>query len=72
MSRDQHAEGHNRIAPQDVFKRSNMPSWWERLTGVSPKTAEDRVFLSFVAARYLGEERMPDPDALVAPESVER
>ena len=50
--------GHH-IEPKDVFGRSNMPSRWERLTGVSPKIPEDRTFLSFVAARYRGETRLP-------------
>lgn len=59
MSKDQPAE--SRVAPQAVFNRSNMPSWWERLTGVSPKYVEDKVYLSFVAARYRGEERLPIP-----------
>lgn len=45
-----------------------MPSRWERLTGVSPKIAEDKLFLSFVAARYLGEQRLPHPDKVPVPE----
>ena len=60
------------ITPKDVFDRSNMPSWWERLTGVAPKIPEDRMFLAFVAARYSGEPRLPHPDALVAPDAVRR
>ena len=47
-----------------------MPSRWERLTGVAPKIAEDRMFLAFVAARYRGEERLPLPGTLVAPDEV--
>lgn len=69
MSKDQPAE--SRVAPQAVFNRSNMPSWWERLTGVSPKYVEDKVYLSFVAARYRGEERLPHPRSLVAPDGVQ-
>lgn len=55
------------IAPKDVFKRSNMPSRWERLTSVAPKIDADRTFLVFVAARYRGEPRLPHPDDVVAP-----
>lgn len=44
-----------------------MPSRWERLTGVSPKIAEDKLFLAFVASRYLGEKRYPHPDTLTVP-----
>ena len=69
MGNDTPADG--RIAPKEVFDRSNMPSWWERLTGVSPKTTEDRVFLSYVAARYRGEAQLPHPRELVVPESVQ-
>ncbi len=58
------------IAPKKVYERSNMPSRWERLTGVSPKIAEDKLFLAFVAARYIGEKRLPHPGALVAPDEV--
>ena len=58
------------VEPKDVFDRSNMPSRWERLTGVAPKIAEDRKFLAFVAARYRGEKRLPHPDALAAPEEL--
>ena len=58
------------ISPKHVFDRSNMPSRWERLTGVSPKIAEDKPFLAFVAARYIGEERLPHPDTLMAPDEV--
>ncbi len=61
-----------RIAPKDVFDRSNMPSRWERLTNVSPKIPEDKRFLAFVAARYSGEKRLPHPDALVIPNEVLR
>lgn len=58
------------ISPKDVFERSNMPSRWERLTGVSPKIAEDKLFLAFVASRYLGEKRLPHPDTLTVPEEL--
>lgn len=47
-----------------------MPSRWERLTGVSPKIAEDKLFLAFVASRYLGEKRLPHPEALAVPEEL--
>lgn len=47
-----------------------MPSRWERITGVAPKTAADRKYLAFVAARYRGEERLPRPDALAAPDEL--
>ena len=60
------------ITPKDVFDRSNMPSWWERLTGVAPKIPEDRTFLAFVAARYGGEPRLPHPDALASPDELRR
>ena len=56
------------ITPKDVFERSNMPSRWERITGVAPKTAADRKNLAFVAARYAGEKRLPHPDTLAIPE----
>ena len=58
------------ISPKQVYERSNMPSRWERLTGVSPKIAEDKLFLAFVAARYIGEKRLSHPSALVAPDEV--
>lgn len=58
------------ISPKQVFERSNMPSRWERLTGVSPKIAEDKLFLAFIAARYIGEKRLPHPAKLVAPDEV--
>ena len=58
------------ISPKDVFERSNMPSRWERLTGVSPKIAEDKLLLAFVASRYLGEKRLPHPDTLTVPEEL--
>ena len=60
------------ITPKDVFDRSNMPSWWERLTGVGPKIAEDKKFLAFAAARYRREPRLPHPRTLVAPAELER
>lgn len=62
-------DGHQ-VTPKDVFGRCNMPSRWERLTGVAPKIPEDRKFLAFVAARYRGEERLPHPDALPVPEEL--
>lgn len=61
-----------RVVPQDVFARSNMPSRWERIWGVAPKTVCDRKFLAFVAARYRGEVRLPHPDSLVQPGEVTR
>jgi hypothetical protein len=60
------------ITAKDVFDRSNMPSRWERLTGVGPKIPEDRKFLNFVAARYCGEPRLPHPDTLAAPVEMAR
>jgi len=70
MTERQPGKQRSDISPKDVFERSNMPSWWERLTGVSPKIAEDRMYLSFVAARYLGEERLCPPGALAVPIEV--
>ena len=70
MSVRQPAGKRRQISPRDVFERSNMPSRWERLTGVAPKIAEDKMFLAFVAARYRGEERHPHPGTLVAPDEV--
>jgi hypothetical protein len=67
MAEEQPAEA---IAPKDVFQRANMPSRWERIVGVSPKTVSDRKYLAFVAARYRGDERLPRPDALVVPDEV--
>jgi hypothetical protein len=58
------------VTPKDVFRRSSMPSRWERLVGVAPKTAADRKYLAFAAARYRGEERLPHPDALRVPRAV--
>ncbi|MDO3634438.1 hypothetical protein [Mycolicibacterium arseniciresistens] len=58
------------ITPRDVFQRSNMPSRWERLTSVSPKTAADRKYLAFVAARYRGDGRLPHPDQLATPSAL--
>lgn len=58
------------IAPRDVFARSNMPSRWERLTGVRPRTPGDRKFLAFAAARYRGDERLRHPDALLPPTEI--
>jgi hypothetical protein len=49
-----------------------MPSWWERMTGVAPKTATDSKYLAFLAARYRGEQRLPRPGALVAPDELRR
>jgi hypothetical protein len=57
--------------PQDVFRRSNMPSRWERIAGVSPKTVTDRKYLAFVAARYRGDERLRHPDSLAVPVEVQ-
>lgn len=59
------------IRPQDVFRRSNMPSRWERIAGVSPKTVSDRKYLAFVAARYRGDERLPHPGSLAVPVEVQ-
>ena len=72
MTERQPAGERRQIAPTDVFERSNMPSWWERLTGVAPKIVEDRKFLAFVAARYSGEKRLPHPGTLVAPDELRR
>ena len=58
------------IAPKDVFARSNMPSRWERLTNVSPKTVPDRMYLAFVAARFRGDDLLPHPDDLQPPDDV--
>jgi hypothetical protein len=58
------------IAPKDVFQRSNMPSRWERLTGVSPKMPTDRMFLAWGAARYRGDERLPLPAELDSPREL--
>lgn len=55
------------ITPRDVFARSNMPSRWERLTGVRPSTGHDRKYLAFAAARYRGDVRLQHPDALKPP-----
>jgi hypothetical protein len=60
------------ITAKDVFDRSNMPSRWERLTGVGPKIPKDRKFLNFVAARYCGEPRLPHPRQLSAQSSKRR
>lgn len=70
MSSKRSGGGDRPVTPKDVFGRSNMPSRWERLTGVAPKIDEDRKFLAFVAARYLGEKRLPHPDALPVPEEL--
>jgi len=70
MAERQPAGGSRQIAPKDVFRRCNMPSRWERLTGVAPRIPEDTKFLSFVAARYRGEERLPHPAALAVPKEV--
>lgn len=72
MTKSQPAGERRHLSPEQVYKRSNMPSRWERLTGVSPKIAEDKLFLSFVAARYIGEQRLPDPGMLVKPDDVRR
>lgn len=58
------------IAPKDVFERCNMPSWWERLTGVDAKSGADREFLVFVAARYRGEEVLPHPRDISKPTAL--
>jgi hypothetical protein len=58
------------IRPKDVFVRSNMPSRWERLTSVAPKTALDRKYLVFVAAPYRGDERLPRPDEVEPPDEL--
>lgn len=56
------------ISAKDVFARSNMPSRWERLTNVAPKTAPDRMYLAFIAARYRGDELLTHPDDLMPPD----
>lgn len=58
------------ITPRDVFARCNMPSRWERITNVNPKIARDRKYLAYLAARYLNEERLPDPGELVPPDEL--
>ena len=55
------------IVPKDVFARSNMPSRWERIFNVAPKTSEDRKYLAFVAARFRGEDRLPHPHEVIPP-----
>ena len=55
MKEWQPAHAEREVKPKDVFARSNMPSRWERLTNVSPKTLQDRKYLAFVAARYRGD-----------------
>jgi hypothetical protein len=72
MTEPQPAGESRRITPKDVFERSNMPSRWERITGVAPKTAADTKYLAFVAARYKGEKRLPHPDALAVPDELGR
>jgi len=59
MGELQPVRGEREITAKDVFVRSNMPSRWERLTNVAPKTAPDRKYLAFVAARYRGDKRLP-------------
>ncbi|ULE34043.1 hypothetical protein [Mycobacterium sp. IDR2000157661] len=61
---------HGAIRPKDVFARSNMPSHWERLTNVAPKTAADRKYVAFVAARYRGDLRLPRPDEVDPPDEI--
>ena len=70
MNEWQPARAEREVKPKDVFARSNMPSRWERLTNVAPKTAQDRKYLAFVAARYRGDKRLPPPDALEAPREI--
>ena len=72
MSDPKIADDSRRVAPKDVFQRSNMPSRWERITGVAPKTATDRKYLAYAAARYAGEKRLPHPDALAIPDEFDR
>lgn len=67
MSERQPVRAEREVTPKDVFARSNMPSRWERLTNVAPKTAQDRKYLAFVAARYRGDKRLPHPDELEPP-----
>ena len=67
MGELQPVRGEREITAKDVFVRSNMPSRWERLTNVAPKTAPDRKYLAFVAARYRGDKRLPHPDDLEPP-----
>ncbi len=59
------------ITPKDVFARSNMPSRWERLTNVAPKTALDRRYLAFMAARYRGDKRLPRPHEIDPPDELQ-
>jgi hypothetical protein len=72
MAEQQPPDTSSPITPKDVFQRSNMPSRWERITGVAPKTAPDRRYLAFVAARYRGDDRLPHPDALALPSEFHR
>ena len=67
MAELQPVRGEREITAKDVFVRSNMPSRWERLTNVAPKTAPDRKYLAFVAARYRGDKRVPHPGDLEPP-----
>ena len=70
MKERQPARAEREVKPKDVFARSNMPSRWERLTNVAPKTVRDRKYLAFVAARYRGDQRLPHPDALEPPREL--
>ena len=70
MNERQPARAEREVKPKDVFARSNMPSRWERLTNVAPKTVRDRKYLAFVAARYRGDKRLPHPDALEPPREL--
>ena len=72
MAKQPNGAERREIAPKAVFGRSNMPSRWERLTGVAPRIPEDKKFLNFVAARYRGEPRLPHPSALAAPDELGR
>lgn len=65
--RERRVRGDSVVTAKDAYQRSNMPSRWERLTGVAPKIEADRRFLIFVAARYRGEPRLPRPHEVVAP-----
>jgi hypothetical protein len=70
MSERQPVRAEREVTPKDVFARSNMPSRWERLTNVAPKTAQDRKYLAFVAARYRGDKRLAHPDELDPPDEI--
>lgn len=70
MAERQQVPDEREVTAKDVFARSNMPSRWERLTNVAPKTSRDREYLAFVAARYRGDVRLPLPDEIAPPVEI--